>query len=95
MVPDDTNNLRDVFVRDLLTGTTARVSKSAGGTQANGESTGGAITDDGRFVIFDSVASNLTGDDANGVGDVFLKDLQTARAMVSATGMCMVGISVA
>jgi hypothetical protein len=77
LVPGDTNGAADIFVRDLQTGTTARVSVGSSGAQANGESLGPSISGNGRFVAFRSVASNLTGSDTNGVGDVFLHDRQT------------------
>ena len=64
----------DVFVRDLLNGTTARVSIGAGGVQGNGSSTEASISDDGRYVAFTSTATNLVGSDTNNVSDVFVRD---------------------
>ena len=58
----------DVFVRDRQTGTTRRVSLGPGGVQGNGFSGGPAISADGRFVAFDSAATNLVPGDTNGVG---------------------------
>ena len=70
----DTNSTEDVFVRDLLTGRTARVSVAADGTEGNNWSSGGSvmITADGRFVTFVSAASNLVPGDTNGVRDIFV-----------------------
>jgi Tol biopolymer transport system component len=63
-----------VFVKDLNTGVLERVSVAANG-QANGASLAGGISDNGRFVLFDSTATNLlVTDDTNGVSDVFVKD---------------------
>jgi hypothetical protein len=48
------------------------------------------ITDDGRYVVFESIASNLVALDTNQVADVFLRDREagtTARASVSSTGV--------
>lgn len=75
LVPGDTNHRRDIFVRDQQTGTTTRVSVSSRGKQANLDSYNPSISDDGRWVVFDSFASNLVGDDLNREGDVFLRDL--------------------
>jgi len=60
LVPGDTNGMRDVFVRNLRTGTTSRVDLGPGGVQANGDSFGPmAMSGDGRFVAFESDSSNL------------------------------------
>ncbi len=60
LVPGDTNGMRDVFVRNLRTGKTARVDLGPGGAQANGDSFGPlAMSGDGRFVAFESDSSNL------------------------------------
>jgi Tol biopolymer transport system component len=59
LVASDTNGLLDVFVRDLLLGTTERVSVSPSGGQGNGTSRMAAISGDGRFVAFNSLATNL------------------------------------
>jgi Tol biopolymer transport system component len=73
-VTGDTNGARDVFVRDTVAGTTERVSISSAGTQGNGTSQAPTISGDGRFVGFESTASNLVSDDTNGVSDVFVRD---------------------
>ena len=59
LVPDDTNDLPDVFVRDLATGTTHRISVASDGSQSNGDSSRPAISSDGRYVAFTSTASDL------------------------------------
>jgi Tol biopolymer transport system component len=64
----------DVFVRDLVAGTTERVSLGSGGAMANGSSSAPRLSADGRFVVFSSSASNLVAGDANNKGDVFLRD---------------------
>ena len=72
LVSGDTNGMRDVFVKDRLTGNIVRVSTSASGEPANGESYGWvSISEDGRFISFTSLASNLVPDDTNGQMDVF------------------------
>lgn len=96
LVPDDTNGVRDIFVRDRQTGTTERVSVTSEGVQANGNCYHPSISRDGRFVGFDSDASNLVTGDLNGYTDVFLFDRQTRtmeRISVSASGASANGYS--
>ncbi len=76
LVANDTNLYRDVFVRDLLTGSNILVSVATNGAFANGPSTDCAITGDGRYVAFTSSASNLVTGDTNNSRDVFVRDLQ-------------------
>ncbi len=62
LVPEDVglnNDVQDIFVRDRGTGTTERVSRGIGDAQPNNDSQQPDISDDGRFVAFLSVASNL------------------------------------
>ena len=59
LVPGDTNGVMDVFLRDRLKGTTVRVSVGPGGEQGNAKSENPAISADGRFVAFESLATNL------------------------------------
>ena len=74
LVPGDTNRDFDVFVRDRRSGTTSRVSVSGTGAQANARSTHAAISADGQYVVFESLASNLVAGDTNGTFDVFVRD---------------------
>ena len=76
LVPGDTSNVTEVFVRDRAAGTTERVSLSSTGAQANANSSGTrpAITPDGRYVAFSSMASNLVPGGTNGNWNVFLRD---------------------
>ena len=66
LVPGDTNDADDVFVHDRETGTTERVSVASAGNQGNGDSDDPAISADGRYVAFQSFASNLVPGDTNG-----------------------------
>ena len=89
LVTGDTNVHRDVFVHDLETATTTRVSVASSGTQANGLSGSPAVTADGRFVAFVSWASNLVPDDTNGHSDIFVHDRQnglTTKVSVDSWG---------
>jgi Tol biopolymer transport system component len=77
LVTGDTNHFTDIFIRDLTTGKTTRVSVDSAGRQANGPSSNAAISADGRFVAFESDATNLVLGDTNGKRDVFVYDLVT------------------
>jgi len=77
LVPGDTNGHVDIFVRDMVAGTTTRVSVSSSGVQGDGDSLTADITEDGRFVVFESYAGTLVNGDTNGVNDIFLHDRQT------------------
>ncbi|MEZ6060022.1 MAG: hypothetical protein R3C19_06645 [Planctomycetaceae bacterium] len=59
LVAGDTNGTFDVFLRDLQTGTTTLVSRTAAGTAGNGLSYHGVISADGRYVAFYSDATDL------------------------------------
>lgn len=90
LVPGDNNGSEDIFVRDTLSGTTARVSVSSSGVEANLSSTSPAMSADGRYVAFISVATNLVTGDTNSVDDVFVHDRQTGtttRVSVNSAGV--------
>jgi Tol biopolymer transport system component len=77
LVPSDTNGVADVFVRDRAEGTTRRISVRSSGAQANGPSSESSLSGDGRFVVFQSLASTLVAGDANTRSDVFVHDRAT------------------
>lgn len=79
LVPGDTNGTGDVFVRDIQTGQVTRVSITSDGSQANGPSWAGTISADGRYIAFESSASDLVQGDTNGKDDVFVHDRQTGQ----------------
>ena len=79
LVSDDTNGECDIFVHDRWTGQTARVSVASDGTQGNDDSDYPSISADGRYVAFDSGASNLVLNDTNATSDVFAHDRQTGQ----------------
>ncbi len=92
LVAGDTNGMRDIFVRDTLGSVTRRVSVASDGTQANGQSGAPTISDDGRFVAFESNATNLVANDTNGVNDIFRHDLWTGETvMVSVSSVFVAG----
>ncbi|MCB0971214.1 MAG: DUF4214 domain-containing protein [Acidimicrobiales bacterium] len=89
LVPADTNQVSDVYVRDRLTGSTDLVSRSttgAVGDKASGSYSNGTsmdISDDGRYVAFESDATTLIASDGNAFGDIYYRDRtagQTWRA---------------
>ncbi|MEZ5967061.1 MAG: hypothetical protein R3F56_24705 [Planctomycetota bacterium] len=90
LVLGDGNGRRDVFLRDRASGTTELISVGLGGTPGNGHagSFAPAISADGRYVAFESAASNLVAGDTNGVGDVFVRDrvAATTERISVATG---------
>lgn len=75
LVPNDTNNERDFFVRDMVNGTIERISESNAGDQSSGQQSGDgevSISDSGEEVVFGSRGTNLVPNDTNGHTDVFL-----------------------
>ena len=79
LVTNDTNgSVEDVFVRDLVAGTTKLVSVNSTGTGSGNDASltnyRSTVSANGRFVAFYSVASDLVPYDYNGKGDVFVRD---------------------
>jgi Tol biopolymer transport system component len=84
LVAGDTNSRDDIFVHDLQSGSTERVSVDSSGAQTDDDSYGAAISADGRFVAFDTLATNLVTGDTNGTWDAFVHDRQSgATELVS------------
>jgi hypothetical protein len=84
LVPGDTNDAWDVFVKDTQTGAIARASTTSSGAEASGSEyypTG--ISADGRYVAFATDASDLIPNDTNGDWDVFVKDMQTGSIVLA------------
>lgn len=89
LVPNDRDNTSDVFVRNLTTNVTTKVSVALGGADPDGRSTLPSISSDGIVVAFQSYASNLVAGDANGAMDVFVRNLSlgtTTRVSVDMSG---------
>ena len=94
LVPGDTNKLPDVFVRDVQTGKTTRVSVTSAGKQGVGKldsngSNAPVLSPDGRYVAFHSDMTNLVPGDTNKVFDIFVHDRvtgKTQRVSVSSSG---------
>ncbi len=85
IVPDDTNDKRDVFAKDLSTGATRRLTLAHDGSEPNDHSAGQvnqrgpALSADNRRVVFTSSADNLVPGDTNGDADAFVRDLVTGE----------------
>ena len=88
-VPGDTNNAMDIFVHDRKTGLTSRASVDSAGQQGNGLSVLPTLSRDGRYVAFESDATNLVAGDTNGARDIFVHDRKagtTTRVSVDGAG---------
>ena len=72
LVPGDTGT-RDVFIRDLVASTIARVSVDATGGQADNASTDPTVANGGRITAFHSAATDLVAGDTNGREDIFAR----------------------
>ncbi|MCH2101274.1 MAG: hypothetical protein MK209_05080 [Planctomycetes bacterium] len=89
LVAGDNNDKRDIFVHDRQTGETERISKSGPGGEGNDHSSRPSISADGRFIAYESLASNLVAGDTNGVSDIFIYDriaAKTKRISVASGG---------
>lgn len=77
LVADDTNGLPDIFLHDLNSGETSLISVATDGTHANSLSFYATISGEGRYIAFESLASNLVPSDTNGSADIFVHDTQS------------------
>ena len=73
----DLDAVEDVFVRDLQTGTTTFVSRASGaaGAAGSGNSAFPVISDDGRYVAFESGSTNFSDQDVDAATDIFRRDV--------------------
>lgn len=99
LTPNDTNNASDVFLRDLVAGTTTLVSVNTNGVSPGSLESGAAsLTPDGRYVLFASRASDLSPGDGNSAVDLFVRDtLASTTTLVtrnSANTASFAGLSV-
>jgi LPXTG-site transpeptidase (sortase) family protein len=97
LVAGDTNGTSDIFFHDRTTGATQRASVASSGTQGNAPSRSASISPDGRFIAFESAASNLVAGDTNGRPDIFVHDRitgTTERVSVDSSGGQGSGISI-
>jgi Tol biopolymer transport system component len=95
-IDGSSGNYRQIFWRDRKTGTTNMISKTSSGAEGNGNSAAATISADGRFVAFESYASNLCTGDQNAFRDVFVWDAFTGLVKLvsrSQTGLTSNGES--
>ena len=76
LVATDQNLASDVFLLDLLSGSLTRLSVCGAGTEGDGLSERASVSDDGRFVAYQSKAENLVSNDSNTKDDIFVRDLE-------------------
>lgn len=74
LVSGDTNGVQDIFIHNQAKGETKRISLSSSGAQGNELSRHACISADGRYVAFESAASNLVNGDTNGSFDIFVHE---------------------
>lgn len=88
LVANDTNNAADVFLYDLTAGKAEILSLNTAGELGNGESGAASFSPDGKLVLFESLASNLTANDTNAGTDLFIRDLaaKTTTALTLKAG---------
>jgi Tol biopolymer transport system component len=84
----DKDDIEDVFVRDLKTNRTVLASRAQGkrGAAGNGDSSNPSVSADGRYVAFESYASNLGPADNSTLPDVFVRDLRSGRVFLASRG---------
>lgn len=82
LVASDTNDEMDVFIRNIPSGTTNRVSVDSSSTEANGPSSDAKISGNGSIVVFSSKASNLVSSDSNDCLDVFAHEVSSGTTTI-------------
>ncbi|MFJ3219892.1 TolB family protein [Kitasatospora sp. NPDC086801] len=86
LVPNDTNGVTDLFVRNLWTKRIERVSVADDGSQLNAETAEGTISGDGRYVTFSTTATNAVPGQPHHESDVFVRDLWTGHTELVTAG---------
>jgi dipeptidyl aminopeptidase/acylaminoacyl peptidase len=87
LVAGDTNGFTDVFLHDISTGATTRISTDTMGSPANGASNEPAISADGTRIAYWSSASDLVTGDSNGTWDVFVYDTVTGSTTLASVDL--------
>ena len=82
LVTNDTNGISDIFVKNLTTGVLTRANTSSSGVEANDLTRGPSISEDGRYVVFESRATNLVSQNWYTHSDVYRKDLVTGTTIL-------------
>jgi len=79
LVPNDTNGNEDIFLRNLTTQTTTRISVNNQGQEGDNDSFAPHISGNNHYIVFNSKANNLVNDDDNNTVDVFIYDRDTQQ----------------
>ncbi len=86
LVADDHNDVADLFLHDLDTGTTERVNLANDGSEAEmPASTRAGVSDDGRYVVFSSGAT-LTMEPTSGYSQIYRRDRVTGTTQLLSRG---------
>jgi len=86
LVPNDTNGIQDIFVRDTQAGQTFLTSPGAIGAASNGASSDSPeITSDGRYVAFRSTATNLVYSSPLVINEIYVTDLIAGKTILVST----------
>lgn len=95
LVADDKNGKSDIFLRDLRSGKTTRLSIAADGAEGDGDSFTTKISADGRYLVFNSAATNLVAGDSNNAVDLFFYERFSGKLerILTADGQQMNGSS--
>lgn len=92
---NDANNSEDIFVHDMAMGATSLVSVNRLRRRSgNRSSTNPQLSADGRYVLFESDASDLVDNDNNGAGDVFVRDLLTGTTRLASANYAGTGSAI-
>lgn len=85
LVPNDTNLLPDIFVRDRVNKVTFRVSEALNGTEADASCGNPDISDDGLTIVFESAASTILPITPQGISHIFAADIRKPRKAPTVT----------
>jgi Tol biopolymer transport system component len=94
LVPEDTDALEDIYVRDLQANQTFLVSRASGaaGVKGNGGSFNASISADGSRVAFRSEATNLSPEDPDTIPDVYVRDLASSETILASRATGAAGV---
>jgi Tol biopolymer transport system component len=87
LVAGDANGVSDVFAYDVGTARLVRESVSSGQTDADGASWAPSISDDGRFITFESFATNIVNTEMNGHSGIFVRDRRRLETRLITIGL--------
>jgi WD40-like Beta Propeller Repeat len=94
LTPNATNDHVHLYRRDLVAGRTELVDVNPSGVNASGDSDGGSISTDGRFILFVSYANDVVGTSPYFVANLYLRDMVLGTTIsitpnLSTSGLCL------